>query len=1042
MHSLKPICTLILVSLLFSGCTSGRTAFSKAQKLESDGNLDAALVKYAEVATANPDVGEYRVGYLKATDAAARMHFKRGETFFAQKNFEEALREYQSAYAIDPTNLLAKQQSELLTRLKTAQTYYLEGVDFEKNRKPREAMASFKHALEFDPNNKVIKEAMDRLLAIKKSKLDGYELNLKSTKPITLKFKDAKLKEIFSILSQLSGINFVFDDTVKDVNISLFLENATFQQTMEIITGMQKLGKKVLNESTIILYPKSPDKFKQYEELYVQTFYLNKLDAKKAVNLIRTMLQVKKIYVNEEMNALVIRDTPDVVEVARKILEANDVPDAEVLLDVEVFELSKSNAETFGMALSKYSASLGITTPQDSSHFLADSLSAVSTTSTSTTTSTTTSVTSPTNLLNLFAYRGFNGFLTVPNATFNFGKTLANGETLSNPKIRVKNREKAKFNVGTRVPITTTSSPSGGGVSVNVQYVDVGVKVNAEPTIQLNNEVSIKLGLEVSSILSQQTIGTDQATTVVTIGTRNLDTVLSLKDGETSIIGGLIQNHKTDNKNKVFLLGDIPFLGALFTNTNKSADKNELMLAITPRIVRGVTVPENDVAAFWSGREDEPSSNKPYSSFTQDSDFVVPPAPAAAAPAAAAPAASAPTTALPGVAAPAVALPAPPPPPVATPVPGRVTAATKLREAAAAAAVSAGETPAAPATAAPATGAATPGVVTPGTVTPGALIPGVTAPGIAAPARTATPAAAVAGVPAPAAGATPPAAAAGAPSAVPGAVVPAPAASGFRSSRYSAGNAPGMPVPGAGAATPAAVAPAVNAIGAPAVKAPAAPVAPGAGAAAPAAVTPAPAPGVPVPVPVPAAGRLSSNQQVAAVPGAPAPATAPAPAAVPATAPAKPAAAPVVAAPVRKQVAANAPQITLSMDVPASVKLNDLFTVQIKETGASNLQTSVFVVKYPKNLEAQNQTEGSLMKQKGAETKFQSFADKAKREVWVSVTRMSGSEGAAGDGVLAAVTFKAVEKGPAAISLTNSNFTNPVGEAFVVTPSSTVVEVK
>jgi general secretion pathway protein D len=715
MHSIKPISTLILATLLFSGCTAGRTGFSKAQKLEREGNIDAALVKYAEVTSANPEVGEYRVGFLKATDAAARAHFKKGDVFFAQKNYDDALREYQSAYAIDPTQIQAKQQSDLLLRIRNAQTYYLEGVAFEKERKPREAMVAYKHALEFDPANKQIKESMDRLLLSKRTKLDGYELNLKSTKPITLKFKDAKIKEIFSILSQLSGVNFVFDDAVKDVNVSLFLENASFQQALDILTGMQKLGKKVLNESTIILYPKSPEKFKQYEELFVQTFYLNKLDAKKAVNLIRTMLQVKKIYVNEEMNALVLRDTPEVVEVARKILEANDVPDAEVLLEVEVFELSKQNAETFGMALSKYSVTAGITGP--SGKFLTDSLSTTTTTST-TGGSVTTTVAETGNLLNVFAVKGYNGYLTVPNATFNFGKTLSNGETLSNPKIRVKNREKAKFNVGTRVPITTTSSPSGGGVSVNVQYVDVGVKVNAEPTIQLNNEVSIKLGLEVSSILQRDTIGTDQATTVVTIGTRNLDTVLSLKDGETSIIGGLIQKNKTDSKGKVSFLGDIPFLGALFTNTNDSANKSEIMLAITPRIVRGVTVPENDVSAFWSGREDEPSSNKPYSSFTQDADLI-PAAPAAAGPNGAAPGAGAPATALP-----AFRRPVTPAAPAAT-APGPAAAAPLAQPSAA---VSPENTKTPDATAPAAAGTAAPMVLVPAVPAPAAQTPAAQTP--------------------------------------------------------------------------------------------------------------------------------------------------------------------------------------------------------------------------------------------------------------------------------------------------------------------------
>ncbi|MCM2357495.1 MAG: cohesin domain-containing protein, partial [Geobacteraceae bacterium] len=475
------------------------------------------------------------------------------------------------------------------------------------------------------------REGMERMLKSSRPKLDGFELNLKSTKPITLKFKDAKIKDIFNIITQLSGINFIFDEGVKDTNFSIFLENATFYQALDVITELNKLGKKVLNEKSIIIYPKNPEKHKQYEDLYLQTFYLNKIDAKKAVNLLRTMMQIKKIYVNEELNAIVVRDTPDVVELAGKILEANDIPDAEVVLEVEVIELSKRNVENLGFVLSRYAVSVeGFNNGTAFSDVL----------STAATSSTTTAAT-PSNLLQLFAWRQFSGFLTVPNATFNFAKTLANGETLSNPRIRIKNREKAKFNVGTRVPITTTSSPTGGGVSVNVQYVDVGVKLNAEPTIQLNNEISIKLSMEVSSIGARETVGgTGSATTVVTIGTRNLDTVLSLKDGETSVIGGLIQDSKSKSKQKIALLGDIPIIGSIFSSHDTNNDKNELVLAITPRIVRGVTVPDQAVAAFWTGKEDEPSTEKLFASFTPEPELpqappeALPSAPAKAVPAA------------------------------------------------------------------------------------------------------------------------------------------------------------------------------------------------------------------------------------------------------------------------------------------------------------------------------------------------------------------------------------------------------------------------
>ncbi|MBT0654443.1 cohesin domain-containing protein [Geomobilimonas luticola] len=621
MQSLRNIFLLCCLLLLVGGCAAGRSAFNKGEDLEQQGKLDEAVLKYAEAATANPSVAEYRVRFLKAGVEAAKKHQKSGDAFLEAKNYDEALREYQTAFTLDPSLEIARQQAEHVMKLRSSLVYFREGEELEKGHKLREALRSYQKAADLDSGNKEARDAVERLVKARRPKMDGFELNLKSNKPITLKFKDAKIKEVFTILSQLSGINFIFDEGVKDQNVSVFLENASFPQTLDILLSINKLSKKVLNETTIIVYPRSPEKVKQYEELMVQTFYLNKLEAKKAVNLIRTMLQVKKIYVNEELNALVLRDTADVIEVARKIIEANDVPDGEVVLEVEVVEIAKNKADTFGLALSKYNVSLNTLAP-DKTNWLSDTFTPATTTTIIPTGSTTapTAQSTANNLLNVFNWRGFGGFITVPNATFNFGKSLANGESLANPKLRVKNREKAKFNVGTRVPITTTSSPTGGGVSVNVQYVDVGVKLNAEPTIQLNNDVSIKLSLEVSSILSRDKVGDSTSlTTVVTIGTRNLDTVLNLKDGETSIIGGLIQDNKSTSKKKIWLLGDIPILGSLLSSTDDTNDKTELVLAITPRLVRGVTIPDADVSSFWSGREDDPVAAKLYSSF-QDTE--------------------------------------------------------------------------------------------------------------------------------------------------------------------------------------------------------------------------------------------------------------------------------------------------------------------------------------------------------------------------------------------------------------------------------------
>jgi general secretion pathway protein D len=354
MQYLKKLSLVLCLMTVLAGCANGRTAFDKGEKFESAGDLDQAVLKYAEAATANPEIKEYRLRFLMASEQASRVHIDRADIFLAGKKYDDALREYQTAFTLDQSQARAKQQMNIVAKLRSSQAFLKEGEEFEKGHKNREALRSYQKALEFSSASKEAKEGIERMLKTTKPKFDGYELNLKSKKPITLKFKDAKIKDVFNIITQLSGINFIFDEGVKDINFSIYLENATFYQALDVITELNKLGKKVLNETTIIIYPKNQEKSKQYEDLYLQTFYLNKIDAKKAVNLLRTMMQIKKIYVNEELNAIIIRDTPAVVELAGKILEANDMPDAEVVLEVEVIELTKSNADNLGLLLSKY----------------------------------------------------------------------------------------------------------------------------------------------------------------------------------------------------------------------------------------------------------------------------------------------------------------------------------------------------------------------------------------------------------------------------------------------------------------------------------------------------------------------------------------------------------------------------------------------------------------------------------------------------------------------------------------------------------------
>ena len=601
MKLLSQLCILTFLIPAVIGCSAAKKNFSEGSELEKAGQYEEAMFKYAEAFRHDPSSPEYRMKYLNTRQTAASSRASRGDKLFSDGKYADALAEFETASGLDPNDHRYSQKMQSATSHMSAELAYTEGLRLEKESKPREASTAYGRALELTPDNPDYQKALIRVTEQKKPHHETRELQLKSDSPLTLSFRDTKLGEVFQVLTRLSGINFILDEGLKEPNVTITFERATFYQALDLLTGMYRLGHKTLNETTIILYSRTPEKVKQYEDMVLRTFHLNHLDAKKAINLVRSMIQVRKIFVNDEANALVMRDTQEVVAVAEKLLEANDVPDAEVVLDMEILEINDKDSKNLGLLLSTNSVSMGAFTPDGkalSSTLFTDSGAPLGV--------------DVSQLLKAFTIKGFGGYVTIPNATYNFGKNLSRGEVLSNPKLRVKNREKAKFNVGQRVPVQTSTTVNAT-TSFSVQYVDVGVKVSVEPTIQLNNEVSIKLILEVSSVINRETA--KDGTTLVTIGTRNLETALSLKNGETSVIGGLIQHGAADEKTKLLLLSDIPLIGPLFSGDKTEKSKTELVLAVTPRLVRGLTMPGKSFASFSSGREDDPTLRRPYNAF-------------------------------------------------------------------------------------------------------------------------------------------------------------------------------------------------------------------------------------------------------------------------------------------------------------------------------------------------------------------------------------------------------------------------------------------
>ncbi len=590
---------------LLAGCAAEK-AFKKGAKTAAMGDIDGAVVYYQEALTLEPDNLSYRIELEKARTAAAMKHFSKGEAYQKERKYDAAEIEFQIALLMDPTFRKAEYAIIQVRKLKDSEEYYKKGLGLLDAKKNAEVRTAFKKALSLNPKNEAAKSALEKLKEVK-SRLDGFDLSLKSTKPITLKFKDTGIKEVFEIISKLSGINFIFDEDLKDQKISIFLQDATFEQAMELLLLTNKLFAKVVTENTVIIIPKTPAKIKQYQDLVIQTVFLSHIEAKKAVNLLRALLQLKQVHVNEELNALIIRDEPERIKLAQKVIEANDIPDAEVMMEVEIIEVSRDKLSELGLNLSTSSLSAGIYSPDA----IAKQESGFAT---SMTYGQLKDLSSNSNLL----------FSPLPQAVFNFKKTQGGVRTLANPKIRVVNNGKAKIHIGDRVPIITTTAQVGVGTQTNVQYQDVGVKLNVEPNIHIEQDVTIKLSLEVSSIGTPLTDPNTKLVVAYQIGTRTAETVLNLRDGETQVIGGLIRDDERNTKVVIPLLGEIPILGRLFSTNSDQKNKSDILLAITPHVLRSVEIPSEDVTTIWSGREDEFSVRAPFESFREKEEAAPP----------------------------------------------------------------------------------------------------------------------------------------------------------------------------------------------------------------------------------------------------------------------------------------------------------------------------------------------------------------------------------------------------------------------------------
>ncbi|HEY0704817.1 MAG TPA: cohesin domain-containing protein [Candidatus Acidoferrales bacterium] len=563
MHRLRYVALLALVALALGGCPKGNTDLSEGKKAEAIQDYDTALVHYERALRSDPTNAEYKLRAQQARYDAGQFHIRQGQKAVKAGDLQLGLAEFQKAQLIDPSNVAADQEVARTMGLLLA--------------------ANNPHAADAGP----VKD--DQVLE------GPPELKPLSREPINLKMtNDARV--VYETIAKLAGLSVIFDPDFTSRRITAELPNVTLEQALDAVSLESKAFWKPITPSVIFVAPDQPQKRKDVEDEEVKTFYLaNTLtpqDLTEIVNGLRQLLDLHRLQQVNAQNAIVIRDTPDKLALAAKIISDIDRAKPEVLIHVQVLTASVNRLRDLGI-LPGQSISVAFS-PR--SAFAPNSTT--STTSTTTTTSTTsTTGSSPQITLNYLKKIGWQDFaITLPGAQANAILTDDRTKIIQDPELRVTDGQKATLKIGQRVPVATGSFQAGVGVGVTgssgvvnplvntqFQYIDVGVNIEVTPRVHPDGEVSMKLTVEVSSIIGTSNIG---GISQPVISQRKIEHDIRLKEGEVSVLGGLIERTDTKNINGIPGIGEVPLMKYFFSDNSTQVQEDETLIVLTPHILR------------------------------------------------------------------------------------------------------------------------------------------------------------------------------------------------------------------------------------------------------------------------------------------------------------------------------------------------------------------------------------------------------------------------------------------------------------------------
>lgn len=562
----------LLVGLVLAGCASER-AYREGQDLAREGRTEEALARFEEASQRETDSAKFRIAVLQTREGLVSAALAAGRKALDEERYDDARAAFRRAMTWQPGNPRAQ---DGLNAIAAAQRHakWMNAAQQALDRKEDKVAENWlRMVLTEDSQNRKAKALLQDLEETNQKKTGTVLLAEAYRKPITIEFKDAPLKSVFEVISRSSGLNFLFDKDVRsDQKTSIFLKNSTIEAAVNLTLLTNQLEQRVLDANSVLIYPNTQAKQKDYQSLTVKAFYLGNAEAKVVASTLKTILKSRDVVVDEKLNLLILRDTPEAIRMAARLVAMHDVAESEVMLEVEILEVKRTRLLDLGIrwpeqiSLSPLAASTGALSVADLRGLNAETLGA-----------------------------------TIGPTTINAKKVDTDANILANPRIRVRNREKAKILIGERVPNITSTSTATGFVAESVNYVDVGLKLDVEPTISIEGEVAIKIALEVSSVTSQ--VQTKSGSLAYQIGTRTAQTILRLKDGENQVLAGLINNEDRQTGNKVPGLGDIPLLGRLFGEQRDDTSKTEIVLSITPRILRNLTRPGTSNLEFESGTE-------------------------------------------------------------------------------------------------------------------------------------------------------------------------------------------------------------------------------------------------------------------------------------------------------------------------------------------------------------------------------------------------------------------------------------------------------